>query len=113
MQAAHKDSKFCGFVYETMLEYWKTHETVFNYVLFDYIIALAYEELPEFRSMLDALPMNNPDVDSLQTLLNSPFDEKKFADLTQNTNFFKLTWKHQFQKNIAGRETFYGHIMKV
>ncbi len=111
LQAAHKRLNFCGFVYEIMLEYWKKHETVFNYVLFDYIIALAYEELPEFRSMLDELPVNNPDVDSIQALLNMQFDEKKFADLTQNTNFFKLTWKDQFQKNIAGSETFYGKIM--
>ena len=111
LQAAHKDSKLCGFAYEIMLEYWKTHTSLFAYVFLDYIIALAYEEFSEFRVIFDAVPLNNPEIDSLQPMLNLPYDEKKFAALTKNTNFFKLIWKQEFQKNISGSETFYGRII--
>ena len=112
LQAAHKDSKLCGFAYEIMLEYWKTHTSLFDYVFLDYIIALAYEELPEFRIMFDSVPLNNPEIDSLQPLLNLPYDKKKFADLTKSTNFFKLTYKHKFVKNVSGSETFYGKLIE-
>ena len=78
----------------------------------DYIIALAYEELPEFRIMFDSVPLNNPEIDSLQPLLNLPYDKKKFADLTKSTNFFKLTYKHKFVKNVSGSETFYGKLIE-
>ena len=111
LQAARRDNILCNFVLDIMLEYWKTHTSLFDYVFLDYIIALAYDEFPEFRAMLDAVPLNNPEIDNLQPMLNLPYDEKKFAALTKSTNFFKLTWKQEFQKNISGSETFYGRII--
>ena len=112
LQAARKGDKLCGFVFDTHLEYWKDNDIPIDYVLLDYIIALAYEEFQDVRKLLDELPLNNPGVDDLQPLLNSPFDEKKFAELTSSTMFFKLTYKHEFEKNISGVPTFYGKIFR-
>ncbi len=112
IQAAQKESKLCGFVFDVHLEYWKEHDIPIDYVLLAYIIALAYEEFTDFRNLLDALPLNNTKVNDLQPLLNSPFDEKKFEELTSSTMFFKLTWKHKFEKNILGAQTFYGKIIE-
>ena len=110
LQAAQRDSILCNFGLDIMLEYWKTHTSLISYVFIDYIIALAYEEFSDFKNILDALPYNNPEIDSLRPLLNSPWDENKFAALTRSTIFFKLNWKQKFFKTISGRETFYGHL---
>ena len=110
-QAAHKGNMLCGFALECQIKYWEIHTIPIDYILIDYFFALAYEKFSEFHEMLDSVPINNPEIEGLRPILNSPFDEKKFADLTRNTNFFKLTWKHKFQKNISGLETFYGKIM--
>ena len=111
LQAAHRNSNFCGFVYEILLECWRTHTQLFDYVFMDYVIALAVEEFQDFRTAFDEIPLNNPEIDSLVSLLNLPYDEEKFAALSSSTTFFKLNWKHKFEKNISGRETFYGHII--
>ena len=95
-----------------MLEYWKTHESLFDYVFIDYIIALAYEEFSDVKKLLDDLPINNSAVDDLQPLLNLPFDEKKFEELKSSTMFFKLTYKNKFEKNISGVPTFYGKMLE-
>ena len=113
LQAARKEGKLCGFSYEIMLEYWKTNESLFNYYFIDYTIALAYEEFLDVKKLIDALPLNNPAVENLQPLLNAPFDEKKFEELRSSTMFFKLTWKHKFEKNISGVPTFYGKIFEA
>ena len=113
LQAAHKGNELCGFALECHLEYWKTKSVPIDYVLIDYFFALAYQNFPEVKNLLDSVPLNNPEIDGLRPILNSQWDEKKFADLTQNTNFFKLTWKHPFKKNISGCETFYTRIINV
>ena len=110
LQAAHKDSALCSFALECQLEFWKKHKIPIDYILIDYFFALAYQNFPEIKTMLDSVPLNNPEIEGLRPLLNSKWDEKKFAALTSSTTFFKLTWKHKFEKNISGSETFYGHI---
>ena len=79
-------------------------------MLIDYTVELAYQNFHDVKVLLDSVPLNNPEIESLRTLLNSPYDENKFAVLTHSTIFFKLTWKHKFQKTISGCKTFYGHI---
>ena len=113
IQAACKENKLCGFVFDAHVAYWKEHKTMIDYFLVDYFIALAYENFPDVKNMLDSVPLNNPGIEDLRPLLNSPFDEKKFEELTSSTIFFKLTWKNKFEKNISGVPTFYGKIIET
>jgi len=113
LQAAKKNNLLCSFGYDFFVEYWKEKNCLIDYMLIDYVVEIAYKNFPKVTKILDTVPLNNPEIEGLRPLLNSPFDEKKFANLTQNTNFFKLTWKHKFQKKVANRETFYGYIMKI
>ena len=110
LQAAKKGSPLCAFGYEFLAEYWKEQNKLIDYMLIDYALELAYQEFPEYRRFLDAVPMNNPEVDSLRHILNQEWDSVKFTALSESTDFFKLTYKHVFMKNIAGSETFYGHL---
>ena len=111
LQFAHKGSALCRFALECQLEFWKEHTIPIDYILIDYFFALAYQNFPEVKNMIDSVPLNNPEIETLRQLLNSQWDEEKFAALIRSTTFFKLTWKHKFEKNISGRETFYGHII--
>ena len=110
LQASQKGCKLCSFASDIMFEYWKTHEILFDYVFLDYIIALAYEEISECKNLLDSVPLNNPEIDNLQPLLNLPFNSEIYKNLISDTIFFKLTWKQKFYKNISENKTFYGHI---
>ena len=46
-------------------------------------------------------------------LLNAEWDADMFSELTKDTQFFKLTYKHTFSKAKRGKETFYGHFIKA
>ncbi len=113
LQAAKKNSLLCSFGYDFLVEYWKERKFLIDYMLIDYAVELAYQDFPEVKNLLDSVPLNNPEIEGLRPLLNSPWNDEKFAVLTISTNFFKLTWKHKFEKIISGHETFYGHIVKM
>ena len=110
LQAAHRNNTLCKFALDFHLEYWKKQTMPIDHILIDYIFALAYEDFPECRQMLNAVPVNNIAADSLASVLNSEWDSRKFEQLTASAAFFKLTWRRKFEKFIAGRETMYGHI---
>ena len=110
LQAAHKGNVLCRFVRDIMLEYWKAQTTFIDYVMTDYFIALAYEDLPLCRELLDAVPMNNPRIEDMMPLLDKKYSEEAYEELTRETSFFKLTYKQDFRKSINGQETLYGYL---
>ena len=112
LQAAKKNNLLCSFGYDFLVEYWKEKNFLIDYMLIDYVVELAYQNFPDVKNLLDSVPLNNPEIEGLRALLNSTWDENKFAALTHSTIFFKLTWKHKFPKMISGHKTFYGRIME-
>ena len=111
-QAAQKGSLLCSFALDYQIAYWEKQMSLIDYVLIDYFYGLAYEELPECRELLDSVPVNNQKVEGLRPLLNTVWSPSVLADLTADTTFFKLTWKHSFKKTASGSETVYGHLVK-
>ena len=111
--AAHKGNILCSFAKEVLFEYWKKHKSLVDYVLIDYVIAFAYENLQKCKTMIDSVPKNNCNFYKLQPLLNLTFNQNLYETLKADTHFFKLTYKHDFKKMRAGQETFYGHLLKT
>lgn len=112
LQAAQKGSPLCSFALDYQIAYWEKQTTPIDYILIDYFYALAYEELPECRELLDSVPVNNKMIESLRPLLNKVWSPSVLSDLTADTTFFKLTWKQNFEKTVSGCETVYGHLVK-
>lgn len=112
LQASESNSILSDFVYHFFLEYWKNQKILIHYLLIDYVYALAYNEIPACRKILDDVPLNNPELYSLDDLMSSKFDENLYKKLTADTMFFKLTWKKTYKKSVFGNETFYGHLLQ-
>lgn len=114
LQASERNTVLCDFVYNFLLEYYKTQDILINYLIFDYAIALAYDEIPQCRKILDDVPLNNPEIHNLDDLMSSKFDETLYKKLTEETMFFKLNWKRNYSKKTTfGDETFYGHLLNT
>ena len=113
VQFARKGCLLCDFVVKVLLEYWKDNDSLVDYVLIDYVIALGYECLPECRAMIDAVPQSNYAFDEVMHLLNAEWDADVFSELAKDTQFFKLTYKHTFSKAKREKDTFYGHFIKA
>lgn len=78
---------------DCLKQYWQQFDGVADYLFFDYLIALLYEECPDVRREIDALPVTNRRMHDLLPLLGRPAAEVDMASLTADTWLFKLTYK--------------------
>ncbi len=114
LHAAQNGNVLCRFVFDFFMEYWKTQNYLINYFLIDYAIRLAYDELPQCRKLLDAVPEINDDLYRLEHTMNSKWDRTKFDEIKKNALFSKLSWrKGGRKKTFSGEETLYGHLVKL
>lgn len=97
-----------GFWVEAFEAYWEKYDTLLNYFIFDYITAVAYDNLAEVKAVLDAVPVNNRAGEVLINWCNNRYDEAKIRLLTEQTWLFKMTYKKELKEKTAqGEKTFY------
>lgn len=83
-----------------------------DFFLFDYFIAVMYEELPSVKQLIDECPYNKTSFYQLADLLDEAYDEEKMRQIKMNSIFHKLTWKRPFNKLTKdNEETFYSIII--
>lgn len=95
-----------------LLQYWKTHDYMVDYLFLDYLIVQAQQNSKEVADAFGEIAPNNPECDELLKVLENPFDEQLWDKLTKDTRLFKLTWKASFSKEVNGRQTFYGKLLE-
>lgn len=102
-----------GFMVEAFELYWTQYDELKNYFLFDYIIAVAYQNIEMIHAVMDACPVNNSASLVLAEWGNRPYDDGKMQLLLQDTWLFKMTCKKEFQAETrSGEKTFYGVLME-
>ncbi len=82
-----------AFLSEFYREYWRDFDELIDYVLIDFIIDLAYENIPFVRRELDSVPINNLDINTLVFHLNEPYVKYPFDKILNGTFLHKLSWK--------------------
>ena len=82
-----------------------------DYLMVDYMIALAQRYDEQARRDFRAIGPNNPQCDDLFKCLGDVFNERHWESLIADTSLFKLTWKQEFPTEINGVETYYGRLL--
>lgn len=93
------------------LHYWKTNDSLIDYLTLDYLIVLAQRKDKRIKELFEAIIPNNPRCDDLFVALPRRYNAKYWNYLKKDTALFKLSWKIDFSKMIRGSETFYGKLM--
>lgn len=94
--------------------YLKKHSLFIDFFLFDYFLAVMYDEIPLVKQIVDNCPYNNPNAYELGALLNKEFNEDAFLQLKKNNTFHKLSWKQPYFMHTADdKPTFYSVISKL
>ncbi len=97
-----------------MFYYWKKNDSLIDYFLIDYIIAVAYNNLAEVGAAIDGCEYSNAKTHRLGELLDAAFSEEKYSELIEDTSIFKLSYKQgHLKENFAGKMTFYGYILST
>ena len=94
--------------------YLNKHSLFIDFFLFDYFLAVMYDEIPLVKQLVDNCPYNNPNAYDLGDLLNKEFNEDAFLQLKNNNTFHKLSWKQSYFMHTADdKPTFYSVISKL
>ena len=106
-----KENILFKFMKEFYDEYWKQEDKVIDYFLMDYMIEIAYENIPSIKKMIDEVPENNSQIHDLKNKLNEKFDKIEYAKLLKTNSIHKLAHERRYISNLEnGEMTFYGYI---
>ncbi len=106
-----KNNVLFDFAKEFFNEYWKNENSLIDYFLIDYTIAIAYDNIKYVKQMIDKVPENNILIHKLKEILNEEFDEKKYEELLKSNKIHKLAHERKYITNLPnGKRTFYGYI---
>lgn len=96
------------------MESWRKQKYLINYFLIDYDLDMAYDEMPQSRKLLDAVPVMDDDLYRLEDMLNSKWDPGVFENMKTHTLFSKLSWRKGDRKETSsGEETIYRHLVQL
>ena len=95
------------YCYMAFLLYWKKYNSLINYFLLDYIVHIAYNNVPEFKNLVTNLPFVNCNIFSMGKSLNSNYNKKYFQ-----CSFNKLTRKRVYKKFNNNNKTNYGYLIE-
>ena len=104
--AVPKNSFIATYGYIAFLFYWKKYNSLIDYFLIDYIIDIAYQNVPEFKNFIANLPLIKCDIFALVNSLNSVYNKDNFK-----CPFNKLTRKRNFNSFNTIGKTNYGYII--
>jgi hypothetical protein len=109
-----KHNMFFLYMKEIFNLYWKTHDEMIDYLLIDYIIAMAYDSIPQIKSMLEGVPgSEDANINFIQDNYNKEFSAEVLKTLCSQCPFQKLTIKKPCTIYTPDKKlTFYGHIVQ-
>ena len=111
--AGTKNSPIFAYLKDILYAYWKDHDDQIDYLLFDYTIALGYDNIPVIKKLIDGVPCSSVEKFELEKNLNEEYSGEQFEQYSLMA-FHKLTWKKTFNiQTKNGKLTIYGHIMNT
>ena len=91
--------------------YWIENDICIDYFVFDYLIAVLYQNDKSFKSTVDSLPQMKYPANQLRIVINEPMKADILEKLFIEHQVFKLTYKQNYhKKTIDGRTTIYGYL---
>ena len=109
--AGSKHSPIFKYMIEILYAYWKDHDDQIDYLLYDYTIALGYDNIPYIKKIIDNVETSKKEKYELEYRLNNEYNKVDFQQL-YITTFHKLTWKKKFNIYTNNNKlTNYGYII--
>lgn len=82
-----------------------------DYLVQDFLIGYAFNNLPSVRETMISCPDNNPRRSDLWIRMNKVFDADEYKMLAKDNWMFKLSYKSHLKVSINGRMTYYGTMI--
>ncbi len=83
-------------------EYWRDFDELIDYVLMDFMIDIAYENIPAVKREIDEVPINNENVWTLSPYLNTPYANFQYDKLLRGNFLNKMSSRKQLDLETDG-----------
>ena len=111
-QAGQKNSIIHSFCRDIFFSYWEKYSKLIDYFFIDYVMLTGYNYIPNFRKLVDAVPLNNQGIKELDKHFNDEYSKELLDNILSKSTFFKLNWKRDYKKEINGKKTLYGYFLE-
>lgn len=104
----------CRYLKNAFEQYWQQEDTAIDYLLFDYLIELGYEQIPAVKQLLDDVPVNNLRRDDLQAAMNRAASPDEWDNIVQpDTVLYKLSWRERYSLTTSdGQASIYAYFLR-
>ncbi|AFV85161.1 hypothetical protein amad1_08250 [Alteromonas mediterranea DE1] len=109
---AEKAHPLFMFLSDAFKRYYSKYDSLVDYFLMDYLVDIAYENIPRVSDDVDSIVKNNPDVYFLQNNFEQKFDPVKFKKIALETKIFKLNWRVK-QNSTSANEDSYAYYLSA
>lgn len=93
-----KGNLFFKYLKEMFEAYWNKYDFLVCYLLIDCYIALGYENIEQFKKMIDKVYYNNSDLFFFDEHGNDVYDAKEYKKIMEKTYVFRIHYKRHFNK---------------
>ncbi len=107
--AGKKGCQFGHVVRSVLFAYWKDHDELIDYFMYDHIINMCYDNSSIVRELIDAVPYNNPGCDFFKGKYNQKLNQSEWDSVTKDTSLFKLSYKENIDSSL--NNTYYTSII--
>lgn len=101
------------FLSDAFKRYYSKYDELIDYFLMDYLVDIAYENIPMVSVDIDSVAKNNPDVYFLQNNFYEMFDPTEFKKIISETRIFKLNWRAKCNFHLDGEDSYSSKIFQT
>lgn len=83
-------------------EYWRDFDDAIDYMLMDFMMNIAYENIPSVKEIFDEVPINNVEVWTLLNHLTDEYADFPFDKILGDTFLHKLNWRDKPEMTSEG-----------
>ena len=83
-------------------EYWREFDEIIDYVLMDFMIDIAYDNIPAVKREIDEVPINNENIWTLSPYLNTPYKNFQYDKVLQGNFLNKFSSRKQLDLESEG-----------
>jgi hypothetical protein len=109
-----KNHVIFSYMLDCLLDYWSRHDAIVDYLMFDGLLRLGYENISSIREVIDSLEISSPDLHSSRYTFSQEVDYNYLNKLLESNNFLSLTWRINYPTQTSlGKETYYGALLRL
>lgn len=109
----NEGSPYLSVISKMLVSFWQEHNIPIDYFVFDYLIAVLYQNDKGFRSTVDSLGKQRKSPYALKSVINEPFDESVFGEMMASHGVYILPYRNEYRRTTAeGYKTYYEYLCR-